>query len=108
MMQNQFIFSQEEGISQTNSKEGISPSSKAVGEEGESSAMRNSALPEEYDNVNLLAPLQLASENEKLRRQLAAKEQQIIKTEEKLEKKRRFIREMQGLQQDLTLIKQTQ
>lgn len=60
---------------------------------------------DEQDNANLLAPLQLASENQQLREQLAAQQEQLVKTEEKLEKKRRFIKEMQGIQQDLTLIK---
>lgn len=62
---------------------------------------------DEQDNANLLAPLQLASENQHLRQQLAAQQEQLVKTEEKLEKKRRFIKEMQGLQQDLTMIKKS-
>lgn len=90
-------------MSQSQSK-GVSPSSKGAG----SSAMKHSNMVEnEEENANLLAPLQLASENEKLRQQLADREEQLMKTEEKLEKKRRFIKEMQGLQQDLTLIKQS-
>jgi len=57
--------------------------------------MKGSRLMENEDeNKNLLAPLQIMSENEKLRSQLAEREEQLLKTEEKLEKKRRFIKEM--------------
>lgn len=62
-------------------------------------------LPADQDATNLRAPLQLVSENQQLRERLAAQREQLEKTEDKLEKKRRFIKEMQGIQQDLTLIK---
>ena len=75
----------------------------AAGEPAEGDQQQR--LPADQDAANLHAPLQLVSENQQLRERLAAQREQLEKTEDKLEKKRRFIKEMQGIQQDLTLIK---
>ena len=55
---------------------------------------------------NQLAPLQLQSENEILKAEVMRQKQLLDKAEDKLEKKRQFIKEMNFLQNDISEIKQ--
>lgn len=51
---------------------------------------------------NQLAPLQLQNENLELKRELEKQHLKLAKTEEKLERKRKFIQEMSSLQNDIS------
>jgi len=64
----------------------------------------HSKAPKESNHL-VPPPLQLVNENKFLREELSRHQQKLAKSEDKLEKKRQFIREMNFLQNDISQIK---